>query len=172
MKKLLFIFIFFVGACGEKPIQKSKSHLPEPVYVESVLDNESWHLQNRIPDCDSAFIFMGKIIIPVKSELTGTFRNPYIKISIAGETYDNLRKKEGYKFYINPTCFVGKTSKQVLQMLCKPEALEDYLKLDTHFQKRNSSWFLGVKEFGNSMTLVIEDGVVIRASFSVIEYSH
>lgn len=175
MKSLLLILtgilLLLVIACRSK---SKYSNSVTKTENSKISEDTIWHLKNRIPNCDSALVFMKQIIKPLKSEALSNSllpRERQVTVIIPGERRDMLNS-EKYKFYINPDCLIGKPSKAALEIFCIPDSIESFLALDKAFQTENLSWYLSASGFGNYLGIRFEKGVIVSAKFNKINSSH
>ncbi len=99
MNKILIIIVFIVQACSPKhKLNEAEWGTKIPKQLDT-----SQYLENRIPSCDKALLYMDSVIIPSKAlhELSEVYSELLLKKS-------ENKIKNWYKYYINPKCFIGK----------------------------------------------------------------
>ncbi len=174
MKNLIFSFIaiiFFIAlSCTNRTIYSKN----EKDYGKKAVTDTLWQLKNRIPNCDSAFVFMEQVIVPVKSIPfieNEVIIERIVTIKIPGEGF-NSNDPEKYKFYINSECLIGRTSAEIIKLFCTPETNDAFKTIDQLFQERKKYWILSVTGFGNNLNIKISEGKVVLASYSKSVSSH
>ncbi len=175
MKKIVIasigILFLLINACTNKTTHLNKSTIENNLTVSK---DTLRHLKYRIPNCDSALLFMKQVFSPVKSEPMLKKLLPIervVFVRIPGEGLD-LQVNERYKFYVNPDCFIGQPAEVAFQTFCQMDSVASFVTLDQGFQAKNLSWTLSVGGFGTYLDLRFARGVVIKAAFSKVSNSH
>lgn len=161
--------VLFAYACNKKHtvMYSYNGKNPRPPVSSDTL----WYLKNRVPDCDSALVFMKQSIRPLKSPPLlnrDAPRERQIFFSIPGvETPDDQ-----YKYYLNPDCFLGRPVRTALEIFCLPDSLADFYRLDEKYRSSDQNWFLIAGGTGCTLFFVFKDGVVIRSEYQrvLIQY--
>jgi uncharacterized protein YacL len=99
MRKSLIISLVLILGCSTK---HKLNDAEWGTKIPKQLDT-SQYLENRIPSCDKAMLYMDSVIIPSKAlhELSEVYSELLLKKS-------ENKDKNWYKYYINPKCFIGK----------------------------------------------------------------
>ncbi len=168
---LAAIIIFSIIACTNKTIYSNSGTKKQN---DKTLTDTLWYLKNRIPNCDSAIVFMKHVIVPVESfpkidKLLPRERETIV--TIPGEGL-GIQEDEKYKFYISPDCLVGKPAEIALEIFCLKDSLESFIVLDKKFQAEDTYWVLSSRGFGNYLSIRFEKGLVSSAVFNVVSKSH
>jgi hypothetical protein len=165
------ITFFSIIACTNKTIYSNSGTKKQS---DKTLTDTLWHLKNRIPNCDSAIVFMGHVIVPVESFPKNDKLFPRERetiVTIPGEG-TGLQEEEKYKFYINPDCLVGKRAEIALEIFCLKDSLESFIVLDKKYQAQDTYWVLSARGFGNYLSIRFEKGLVSGAVFNTVSKSH
>ena len=160
-----FILFFIFSSCYQKKISSPQRENHKASLGEN---DPSWQLKYRIPNCDSALVFMNQILEPVESKPYSEMLLPRERLVVAiipGEG-QNLEENERYKYYINPDCLLGKPSKLVFQLFCRPESIESFVELDKRFVQEDFAWLFSVRGFGAYLDIRLSKGLVESAIFS------
>jgi hypothetical protein len=162
----LIFAVLFVG-CN---LSKKHTEKVNPISTKQIISIPSaLTLKNRIPNCDSAKVYMKNIIHPVKALPAKDLFYPIEKqtsIIIPGENNEMWRDKR-YFIHINPDCYVNASISEIIDVFCPQSSKEDFLEVDEIYQREGVKWFLSVRSInGFSMGFWIEKGVVTRASIS------
>lgn len=161
---IILLFGLVIGACNKRVLPSQKNNSDNLINQDS-----SWYLKYRIPECDSAMVFMNQVIVPTKSY--PNIENEMILerevlVRIPGEN-----KIENYKFYVNLECLIGRNSIEVLKIFCKDETIELFEIIDKKFQQKNKYWVLSVSGTGRSFGIRFLNGKVVKATYHKIESS-
>lgn len=173
MKIYIAVFAVLLGLLlGDcKPNKVIYSNSGTPAYSQKVPKDTLWYLKNRMPDCDSALVFMKQNIVPAESDpQTGKrmLRESATHVVIPGAS-SPLHENEFYHFYVNPSCLDGKPVREALEMFCVPETVDSFLLVNKRFQDANTFWFLSVGGMGNYLDIRFEKGQVSAARFGKVQ---
>lgn len=164
--------LFTVIACTSKALHSNNGNNSKS---DKILSDTLMYLKNRIPNCDSALAFMLQVIVPVESE--PLIDNKLIierlsTVKIPGEGFAALQQDEKYKFYINPDCFIGKSSDIIIELFCIQETIASFKAIDKSFQERGKYWVLSVGGLGNQLHIRFASGKVVQVGYSKNFSSH
>lgn len=149
------LLIFSCGGQKRVSIEKQRS--------SSTTDsNENWQIQHRIPDCDSALVFMDNILVPISSKLPlkeKGFDRGTIQIYIPGES-NSFYRDEKYKLYINPDCLEGVSSEIIFRVFCTKDSYEKFVEIDKLYRKDGLEWGIEISSRnGFGMGIKIVNGI-------------
>ncbi len=165
--QIIIIFTVLLGSCFNKkvPINSELNPVEQLIFIPQEL-----MLKNRIPNCDSAKVYMKNIIQPlraIRAIPTKDFLYPVEKevfVTIPGEN-NFMYRDNRYLIHINAGCFMNRPFEEVVNIFCPPDSKLDFDEINRIYEERGIKWFLSVRgDNGFGLGFWIENGAVITAS--------
>jgi len=161
---ILIIITVLFGSCFNKKVSIN----PKSNSVDQLISiPQELMLKNRIPNCDSAKVYMKNIIEPLRAIPAKDLLYPVEKqvfIIIPGEN-NSMYRDNRHLFYINPDCFMNKPFDEVVNIFCPAHSKKDFEEINRKYQEKGIKWFLSVHGHnGFGLGFWFEKGMVISAS--------
>ena len=150
---IFFLAAIFILSCGTVKRNDTKHIEPIKMKTHSTIAPE-FYLDNRIPNCDSAILYMKSTITP--GDLTiNKLPELSVDATVKGESKEFFSRREfgasypsdNYPFYVSFRCLKGQDAQVVYDIFVKPKD-HKYLKLAEEKANEDDGYYLDVRGLG------------------------